>query len=99
MFSVARRSVFALLLAVSQRDLVQKGIVLAVVIVPFIAAGVAIWHVWERYVTWRDIALLVGMYVPISLGVTAGFHRMLTHRSFKAHPIVRFAILLTAPRT
>jgi stearoyl-CoA desaturase (delta-9 desaturase) len=74
-------------------DLVQKGIVLAVVIIPFIATGIAIWQVWERYVSWRDLALLVGMYVPISLGVTAGFHRMLTHRSFKANPIVRLVIL------
>ena len=43
--------------------------------------------------TWRDLALLVAMYVPISLGVTAGFHRMLTHRSFKANPFVRLVIL------
>jgi stearoyl-CoA desaturase (delta-9 desaturase) len=74
-------------------DLVQKSIVLAVVIIPFIATAIAIWQVWERYVTWRDLALLVGLYVPISLGVTAGFHRMLTHRSFKANPIVRLVIL------
>jgi stearoyl-CoA desaturase (Delta-9 desaturase) len=72
----------------------QKSIVLAVVCIPFLATTVAIWQLWERYVTWLDIALLVGLYVPISLGVTAGFHRMLTHRSFKAHPIVRFVILV-----
>jgi stearoyl-CoA desaturase (delta-9 desaturase) len=34
------------------------------------------------------------MYVPISLGVTAGFHRMLTHRSFRAQPVVRAIILV-----
>jgi stearoyl-CoA desaturase (delta-9 desaturase) len=34
------------------------------------------------------------MYVPISLGVTAGFHRMLTHRSFRAQPAVRAIILV-----
>jgi len=79
---------------VPSADLVQKALVLAVVIIPFIATAVAVWQVWERYVTWRDIALLIAMYVPISLGVTAGFHRMLTHRSFKAHPIVRFVILV-----
>ena len=43
---------------------------------------------------WRDLALLVGLYVPISLGVTAGFHRMLTHRSFRAHPAARAVILV-----
>jgi stearoyl-CoA desaturase (delta-9 desaturase) len=28
------------------------------------------------------------------LGVTAGFHRMLTHRSFRAHPVVRGLLLV-----
>jgi stearoyl-CoA desaturase (Delta-9 desaturase) len=28
------------------------------------------------------------------LGVTAGFHRMLTHRSFRAHPVARAVILV-----
>lgn len=64
------------------------------VVVPFLAAGVAIWHVWEQYVSWRDLALLFGTYVPISVGVTGGFHRMLTHRSFHAHPAVRLALLI-----
>ena len=77
-----------------QEGRLHKVIVLAVVVIPFLATGVAIWQLWERYVTWLDMALLVGLYVPISLGVTAGFHRMLTHRSFTAHPIVRFVILV-----
>ena len=29
------------------------------------------------------------MYVPIGLGVTVGFHRLLTHRSFKTSPAMR----------
>lgn len=71
----------------------HRTIVLAVVIVPFLAVGLAAWHVWERYVTWGDLALLFGLYIPISVGVTGGYHRMLTHRSFRAHPIVRFVLL------
>ena len=93
-YSAAQRSLRSLGGLLPSADLVQKSIVLAVVVIPFIATAVAIWQVWERYVTWRDLALLVAMYVPISLGVTAGFHRMLTHRSFKANPVVRFVILV-----
>jgi stearoyl-CoA desaturase (Delta-9 desaturase) len=73
---------------------VQKALVLAIVIAPFLATGVAIDQLWERAVSWRDLALLACLYVPISLGVTAGFHRMLTHRSFRAHPAARAVILI-----
>jgi stearoyl-CoA desaturase (delta-9 desaturase) len=72
----------------------QKALVLTIVLAPFLATAFAIVQVWERAVSWRDLALLVGLYVPISLGVTAGFHRMLTHRSFRAHPAARAVILI-----
>ena len=41
--------------------------------------------------------LLVILYIPIGLGVTVGFHRLLTHRSFKTSPAMRglFAVLGT----
>jgi stearoyl-CoA desaturase (delta-9 desaturase) len=64
------------------------------VIGPFLATLVAIVQLWRLAVDWPDLALLVGFYVPITLGVTAGFHRMLTHRSFHAHPVVRAALLI-----
>jgi stearoyl-CoA desaturase (Delta-9 desaturase) len=73
---------------------VQRGLVLLIVVGPFLATGFAIIQLWDRGVTWRDLMLLIGLYVPISLGVTAGFHRMLTHRSFRAHPVARAVILV-----
>jgi stearoyl-CoA desaturase (delta-9 desaturase) len=63
------------------------------VVVPFLALGVAIWQLWDRAISWQHLAWLVGTYIPIALGVTAGFHRMLTHRSFRAHPAVQFVLL------
>jgi stearoyl-CoA desaturase (delta-9 desaturase) len=69
-------------------------VVLGVVVVPFLATGVAIVQVWQWAVGWSDLILLVALYVPITLGVTTGFHRMLTHRSFRAHPAVRAALLI-----
>jgi stearoyl-CoA desaturase (Delta-9 desaturase) len=72
----------------------QKSLVLLIVVGPFLATAFAVMQLWDRAVSWRDLALLVGLYVPISLGVTAGFHRMLTHRSFRAHPLVRAIILI-----
>ncbi len=65
------------------------------VLVPFVALLVALHQLWDHGVGWTEVLLLFGMYVPISLGVTAGFHRMLTHKSFVAHPIVKFVLLVS----
>jgi stearoyl-CoA desaturase (Delta-9 desaturase) len=72
----------------------HRAIVLIMVVGPFLATIYAIVQLWQWAVDWPDLVLLVGMYIPLTLGVTAGFHRMLTHRSFRAHPVVRAALLI-----
>jgi stearoyl-CoA desaturase (Delta-9 desaturase) len=72
---------------------VYQAVVLLVVIVPLVATGLAIWLLWERAVHWADLALLGTMFVFVGLGVTVGYHRMLTHRSFVAHPAVKVVLL------
>ncbi len=65
---------------------------LLVVTLPFIAFLVAVVLLWEtRAVGAVDISLLVFMHVVAGLGITVGFHRMLTHRSFETGPWVRGA--------
>jgi stearoyl-CoA desaturase (delta-9 desaturase) len=71
-----------------------KSVVLAVVIGPLIATVYAITLLWQRAVNWSDITLLLVMYTLVALGVTIGFHRMLTHRSFQPHPVVKFIFLV-----
>jgi stearoyl-CoA desaturase (delta-9 desaturase) len=41
-----------------------------------------------------DIFLLAGMYVPIALGVTIGYHRYLTHGSFKTNRVFKVALTI-----
>ncbi len=41
------------------------------------------WQLWNRELHWRDLAIFAVLYVPVGLGVTVGFHRLLTHRAFK----------------
>src|SRR5690349_13926120 len=64
------------------------------VIAPLIGTVYAIWLLWQRLVGWSDLAILGGMYFFTALGITVGYHRMLTHRSFEAHPAVRFFFLM-----
>ena len=74
--------------------LLYRAIVLAVVIIPLAATGLAIWLLWQRAVSWRDLILLAVIYSFVALGVTVGYHRMLTHRSFVPHPVVKTILLI-----
>jgi stearoyl-CoA desaturase (Delta-9 desaturase) len=71
-----------------------KALVLVVVIVPLFATVLGMWLLWARAVHWLDIALLVSLYSFVALGVTVGYHRMLTHRGFRPHPIVKVVLLV-----
>jgi stearoyl-CoA desaturase (delta-9 desaturase) len=66
-----------------------------VTVVPFVALLVVAWQVWADLLFWSDLVVFAIMYVITGLGVTVGFHRLFTHRSFKAGTVVRtgFAIL------
>src|SRR3954453_9731768 len=52
----------------------------------FIAAIVLLWDAW---VDWSSLAVMAAMYVLTALGVTLGFHRLLTHRSFQTYKAVQ----------
>ena len=68
---------------------------LGAVVVPFIATLVAIPVLWNSFVGWTDLAILAVMYLLTATGITVGFHRMLTHRSFRTHRATEylFAVL------
>ena len=79
------------------RDRIITGIV---TIVPFIAVGVAGWQLWADLLRWSDIAVFLILYTLTGLGVTVGFHRLLTHRSFATGRPLRalFGVLGSAGR-
>lgn len=71
-----------------------KPFVLAVVVVPFLGTAVAIASLWQRAVRWTDLVLLATMYTLTAFGLCVGYHRMLTHRGFQAHPVVKMILLV-----
>ncbi|MGZ3638687.1 MAG: acyl-CoA desaturase [Ktedonobacterales bacterium] len=73
---------------------IYQTIVLLTVIVPLLATGLAVRLLWQRAVHWSDLVLLATMYTLVAIGVTVGYHRMLTHRSFTPHPVVKFVLLV-----
>jgi stearoyl-CoA desaturase (delta-9 desaturase) len=70
-------------------DRIATGIVTAV---PVLALGLVVWQVWGDFLRWSDVIVFAIMYVATGLGVTVGFHRHFTHRSFKAKTPVRAAL-------
>ena len=67
-------------------DRIATGTVTAV---PFIGLGLVVWQTWAETLRWSDFVVFAIMYLISGLGVTVGFHRLLTHRSFKTKPWLR----------
>jgi stearoyl-CoA desaturase (delta-9 desaturase) len=65
---------------------------LTAVVLPFVAFLAAIVLLWNTAVGWTDLAILAFMYVITALGITVGYHRLLTHRAFDAPPGVRYTL-------
>jgi stearoyl-CoA desaturase (Delta-9 desaturase) len=68
-----------------------KLINLGAVVVPFAATLAAIVLLWDRLVSSHDLVLLAVMYLITAGGITVGFHRLLTHRSFRTHKPTEYA--------
>src|SRR3954467_4524873 len=60
-----------------------------ITVVPFLALGVVAWQVWSELLGWSDLIVFAIMYISTGLGITVGFHRLFTHRSFKTGKAVR----------
>jgi len=60
-----------------------------VTVVPFLLLGVVAWQVWNELLHWSDLAVFAIVYVLTGFGITVGFHRHLTHRSFDTSPAMR----------
>jgi stearoyl-CoA desaturase (delta-9 desaturase) len=50
--------------------------------VPPAALIVGAWQVWGGALQWSDLVVLAITYTLTGLGITVGFHRLFTHRSF-----------------
>ena len=57
------------------------------IIVPFAAVIAAIPIAWGGWLGWSDVAIFVIMYTITLHGITVGYHRLFTHKSFKPNQI------------
>src|SRR3954465_2828132 len=65
------------------------------VVLPFLGLLAAIVLLWNSWVDWIDLGILLATYLLFGFGVTVGYHRLLTHRAFQTSKPVEytFAVL------
>ncbi len=72
-----------------------KAVTAIFVIAPFLGLIAAIILMWGRGFSWLYLILMSAMYIVTALGITVGYHRLFTHRSFETNRFVKamFAIM------
>ena len=60
------------------------------VVLPFLGLAAAIALLWGWGFSWVHLGLMAGMYLVTAVGVTVGYHRLFTHRSFETTRPVKF---------
>jgi Fatty-acid desaturase len=62
------------------------------VFLPLVGLVAAIVLLWPIGVNWQSLALLGVMYLITGLGITIGYHRLFTHKSFETGPVMKTII-------
>ncbi len=70
----------------SRKEQVALGIF---IVVPFVAVLAAVPVAWGGWLGWSDVAIALVMYALTGHGITVGFHRLFTHKSFKPNRAVK----------
>jgi stearoyl-CoA desaturase (Delta-9 desaturase) len=84
-------SISAYLRSMHEMGRAEKLVNLGAVVVPFLATIVAIVLLWNSWVTTTDLLIAAAMYLLTAAGITVGFHRLLTHRSFQTFKPIEYA--------
>jgi len=73
------------------RDRIITG---TITVLPILALGIVCWQLWAKALHGSDLIVFGILYAATGLGITVGFHRHFTHRSFKTRPSVRAALAI-----
>jgi stearoyl-CoA desaturase (Delta-9 desaturase) len=75
---------------------VQLTAIGVIVVGPFIGLVAAVYLLWGHGIGLAHVLLGAFFYLLTGFGVTVGFHRCFTHRSFTARPALRVALAVAA---
>lgn len=60
---------------------------------PFLALTLTLYSWLYDLITWPQLLIFFFMYIATGLSITAGYHRLLSHRSYKTNSLVRLFFL------
>jgi stearoyl-CoA desaturase (delta-9 desaturase) len=72
-----------------ENETVERIVRTLVVGLPIAAVAVAGWLAWGGTLHWHDLVVLAITYTLSGVGITVGYHRLFTHRSFKTTRAMR----------
>lgn len=78
----------------SPSSMSQRLVTALIVIGPVLAVAAVVPLLWGRAIHLRDVILAAVLYTVTGHGVTVGFHRMFTHRSFKPKRTLKIALAI-----
>jgi stearoyl-CoA desaturase (delta-9 desaturase) len=71
-----------------------KAVLVVWAVGPLVGTVWAMVELWQDWLSWTDVTLFVVLYLATGMGITLGFHRLLTHRSFETPAPVRALFLI-----
>jgi len=78
-----------------RKSVLEQSLVIAFMIIPVLALAAAMTLAWGWGLTLLDVVIATIAYFGTGLGVTVGFHRHFTHKSFKAVRPLKVALAVT----
>src|SRR4051794_13175636 len=72
----------------------ERAVTSLIIVAPLIGCAYAIYRWWGEGIGVRDVVLAAVFYVIIGHGITVGFHRLMTHRSFTARRPLKIALAI-----
>jgi stearoyl-CoA desaturase (Delta-9 desaturase) len=70
----------------------ERNANIAAVVLPFLGLIAAAVLLWNRLLGPLDLAIFAALYLLTAIGITVGFHRLLTHRAFETYPWLRYTL-------
>jgi stearoyl-CoA desaturase (Delta-9 desaturase) len=62
---------------------------LLAIVLPLLGLLAAAIFLWGSGFHWSELGILAGMYTLTALGITVGYHRLFTHKSFETNAVVQ----------
>ncbi|MBZ4324115.1 acyl-CoA desaturase [Streptomyces huiliensis] len=70
----------------------HRWFILGASVIPLLGVLASMALLWNKIFSWSDAVVLVIMYAISGFGISTGYHRMLTHRSFETYKPIRVAL-------